>query len=307
MALRLENIDLNLFVVFDALYRERNVTRVASQLNLTQPAVSSALNRLRQTFDDALFVRSPDGMLPTPVADNVVGDVRRAMELLRKSVKAQHAFDAARSEKIFRVGMNDMAEYLLLPALHRAVAKEAPHVSVRSYYVARETAAEELKAGRIDLLLDAPITNARQLQSEPLAHFPYRVAMRRDHPLAGRRISLQRYLAADHLHVSSRRSGRGHVDLALNRLGKQRRVALRVQNHLAAARVASNSDLLWTAPDTVLAELPQLRHYALSFEVEPLTWYLYWSNRADEDPANSWLRGLIGSVVAAGFKISDAP
>ena len=99
--MRLDRVDLNLFVVFDALYRERSVTRVATHLNLTQPAVSNALSRLRQTFEDPLFVRSPDGMAPTPVADSVVADVKEALALLSRSVAVNAHFDPVRAEKVF--------------------------------------------------------------------------------------------------------------------------------------------------------------------------------------------------------------
>jgi DNA-binding transcriptional LysR family regulator len=293
---RLDKIDLNLFVVFDAIYRERSVTRVASQLNLTQPAVSNALGRLRQTFDDPLFVRTPEGMAPTPVADTVVGDVREAIRLLHQSVGVSACFDPAGSEKVFRLGMNDLAESLLLPRLHAAVKSQAPKVSLTSYYVARESATEELKAGVIDLLLDAPVVNARELHQKPLAAFPYVLAMRRKNPLVGRKVTLDEYLAGEHLHVSSRRKGRGHVDIALHRLNRQRQVKMRVQNYLVAARITQQTDLLWTVP-AILAETFPLHTTALPFKAEPLAWNLYWSKSAEDDPASCWMRGIIEQVV----------
>lgn len=294
--MRLDRIDLNLFVVFDALYRERNVTRVAARLNLTQPAVSNALARLRQTFDDTLFVRSPEGMTPTPVAENVAADIRKALDLMRNSVGVNASFEPAHSEKVFRLGMNDLAESLLLPGLHQTVRQEAPWIGINSYYVARESATEELKSGKIDLLLDAPVVNTRELHQQALTAFPYVIAVRREHPLAHTRLSLDTYLDAEHLHVSSRRRGRGHVDIALNRLGKQRRIAMRVQNYLVAAKIAQETDLLWTVP-RVLAETLPLKVIPTPFEVEPLAWNLYWPRSAQDDPANRWLRGIIRAVA----------
>jgi len=295
--MRLDKIDLNLFVVFDALYRERSVTRVATRLNLTQPAVSNALARLRQTFDDALFVRTPEGMAPTPVADNVVGDIRRALELMRNSVGVNARFDPTQSEKVFRLGMNDLAESLVLPHLFDAVRVEAPRIAITSYYVARESATQELKSGQIDLLLDAPVVNTRELNQEALTAFPYVLAMRKGHRLARKRkLGLEEYLAAEHLHVSSRRKGRGHVDIALNRLGRQRRIAMRVQNYLVAAGITQQTDLLWTVP-RVLAQTLPLKVFDLPFAAEPLAWNLYWSRSAEEDPANGWMRTTLKSVV----------
>ena len=294
--MRLEKVDLNLFVVFDAIYRERSVTKVAVLLNLTQPAVSNALSRLRQSFDDPLFIRSPAGMAPTPVADSVIVDVRQALALLGRSVGANARFDAGSSEKVFRLGMNDLAESLLLPRLHAAIKLKAPKVSLTSYYVAREAATEELKAGVIDLLLDAPSVNAKALSHKHLGELPYVVAMRKTHPLAAGRLQVEDYLDGDHIHVSSRRKGRGQMDIALHALGYQRRVTMRIQNYLVAARITAQTDVLWTMP-RVLADTLDLHIQALPFEVDPLRWSLYWSKNADSDPANQWMRGVLEEVV----------
>jgi len=296
--MRLNKLDLNLFVIFDAIYRERNVTRAASQLSLTQPAVSNALSRLRQSFDDPLFVRTPNGMAPTPVADGAIGDIRKALELMRNTVDVQSRFEPSKSQTVFHLGMNDLAEALLLPSLHESIRFDSQNVSITSYYVAREKAAEELKAGKIDLLLDAPVNNARGLKVQPLRELPYAVAMRSDHPLAKKNISLNDYLAAEHLHVSSRRKGRGQVDVALNRVGKQRQIAVRIQNYLVAAKVAQETDLLWTTPKVLAASL-NLHSVSLPFEVDPLVWNLYWSRSTEEDPANRWLRAKLASIATS--------
>ncbi|GAB3279398.1 LysR family transcriptional regulator [Parahaliea aestuarii] len=294
--MRLDHIDLNLFVLFDALYRERNVTRVAMQLNLTQPAVSNALGRLRQSFDDPLFLRTPDGMQPTPVAERMVADVREALVLLRRSVGAGARFVPATSDKTFRLGMNDLAESLLLPALQSSLAHAAPGVAVASYYVDRASAVDELRAGRSDLLLDAPVFNARELRHAPLASLPYVVAMRRGHPLARRKMTEKAYLAAEHLHVSSRRRGRGQVEIALHSRNLRRRVSMRVQNYLVAARIAQQTDLLWTVP-RVLLPLVDLVSRPLPFPVPPLEWHLFWHGNADGDPANQWLRQRLQALA----------
>jgi len=296
--MRLNKIDLNLFVIFDAIYRERNVTRAASQLSLTQPAVSNALSRLRQSFDDPLFVRTPNGMAPTPAADGAIGDIRKALELMRKTVDVQPRFDPSKSQTVFHLGMNDLAEALLLPSLHDSIRLDSQNVSITSYYVAREKAAEELKAGKIDLLLDAPVNNARGLNVQPLKELPYAVAMRSGHPLAKKNISLDDYLAAEHLHVSSRRKGRGHVDIALNRVGKRRQIAVRIQNYLVAAKIAQETDLLWTTPK-VLAKAYHLHSMSLPFDVDPLVWNLYWARSTEEDPANRWLRCKLASIATS--------
>jgi DNA-binding transcriptional LysR family regulator len=296
--MRLEKVDLNLFVVFDAIYREGSVTKVAQRLNLTQPAVSNALSRLRQTFDDPLFVRTPSGMTPTPVAESVVGDIRKALSLLGRSVGAAASFDPLTAEKQFCIGMNDLAQTLLLAPLRERLRVQAPHSSLHTYYVDRQTAAEDLKSGNLDLLLDSPdLLNAREMEHKALAQLPYVVAMGEQCPLLGKPLTLEDYLANGHLHVSSRRKGRGQVDVALHAQGLKRDIKMRVQSYLVGSTLAVETDLVWTVPE-ILARTTSLQIVDLPLEVEPLGWTLFWHKSAADDPASQWLRTLVSDVVS---------
>ncbi len=296
---RLDKVDLNLFVVFEAVYRERSVTRVARELHLTQPAVSNSLGRLRQAFSDQLFVRTPQGMQPTPVADSVIGDVRRALSLLQHSVGAGARFDPADSEKVFRLGVNDLVQTLLLPELYQRVSQLAPRVALHAVYAGREGGVAQLKSGEIDLLVDSPQVNARELEQASLARLPYVVAMRRGHPLAGRKLTLERYLEASHLHVSGRERGRGHADLALHAIGRRRQIAVRLQNLAPAVAVTASSDLLWTAPALAVRAVG-LHSVGTPLEIEPLQLNLYWTRSAAEDPASRWLRAQCLEAAESG-------
>ena len=113
--MKLSAIDLNLFVVFDALYTEGNLTRAGEIIGITQPAVSNSLSRLRNLFNDPLFVRTADGMVPTPVAQNIVGSVRQSLALMRASVQDSELFDPAASDKRFRLSMTDLTQAIILP------------------------------------------------------------------------------------------------------------------------------------------------------------------------------------------------
>ena len=304
--MRLNKVDLNLFVVFDAIYRERSVTKVATILNITQPAVSNALNRLRQTFDDPLFVHSQTGMNPTPVAEKVIGDIREALHLLGNSVNTNIQFEAKESQKQFRLAMYDFTSSFLLPKIYAALKAQAPLATLSNFYISREIATEDLKAGRIDLLIDSPMVNAKDLNQMPVGSYPYTVAMRAEHPLAKtlaqgakktvREISLEQYLASAHIYVSSRRSGRGHVDVALHAAGMQRRVDARVQSYMAAANLVTQLDILLTAPKILFADKPLIT-VPTPMPVEPLVCNAYWSKSTDNDPALSWLRQLIQKLL----------
>jgi DNA-binding transcriptional LysR family regulator len=286
--MNLQQIDLNLFLVFDAVYRERNLTRAAEALAVTQPAISNALTRLRRSLDDPLFVRTAHGMLPTPVADNLAPKVSAALQLLDAGTRAGADFNAAESNKVFRLSLNDLAEVSLLPRLLERVQQEAPAVRIESYYVGREQLVSEMTAGRVDLGLDVPLRGQLQLRHQALSHQPYVCLLRPDHPLK-RLKTLEDYLGLKHILVSNRRSGLGHIEIALEGLGVARHVALRTPHYMMAAQIVDRTDLALTAPASIATRL-QLKALPLPFSVPDVGWNLYWHKNADQDGANRWLR-----------------
>jgi len=294
--MRLSQVDLNLFIVFDTIYTERNLTRAADVLFITQPAVSNALNRLRNTFNDPLFVRTPQGMAPTPLAENIVGPVREALQLLTTSVQEADVFDPAVAEKTFNFSMNDEAEALLLPSLMELLQQQAPGVGVTSYHVGRGDLPTELASGKLDFAIDAPLITDANLRHARLLAAEYVCLVRPDHPGVGNRLTLDQYLALDHLHISSRPTGPGHVDLALNRLGHRRKVQVRVRHYLVAPLIALRTDMALTAPRRVAMESP-LKILELPFDVPSLEWHVYWHKSADRDQANRWMRQLLLDLV----------
>jgi DNA-binding transcriptional LysR family regulator len=285
-------MDLNLFVMFDVIYAERNLTRAAEMLNITQPAVSNALNRLRMVFDDELFIRKPHGMEPTPVADNIISQVREALTLLNFSLNEGATFDPVRSEKIFRFSMNDLSQFLLLPPLLEKLQIQAPGVGASCFYVGREGLAKELASGQIDIAIDAPLINDPNLCHQPLSGEEYVCVVRPDHPYSGADITIDEYLSFRHIHVSSRRSGDGFVDAMLNKKGLNRTVAVRVQHYMVAPRIIRHTNLAWTVPRNLAKHL-NLRVIELPFELPTMDWHLYWHKSADNDQANRWMRELL--------------
>jgi DNA-binding transcriptional LysR family regulator len=298
--MRLNQVDLNLFVVFDAIYTERNLTRAAEVLFITQPAVSNALGRLRKTFNDQLFVRSPQGMVPTPVADNIIPRVREALLLLNTSVQHGHEFVPVETEKTYRFSMNDMAESLILAPLIERMYALAPGISIESYYVERDHMQKELTSGTLDFSIDIPLVADPQLCHTPFSTSRYVVMVRDNHPLVGDSLTMDQYLALKHIHVSSRRNGLGHVDMALNALGRQRQIQLRVQHYQVAPQILECSDLVLTVPlqfAQPFAQRSRLKIVELPLSVSPLSWHLYWHKSVDGDQANCWMREQILNLV----------
>jgi DNA-binding transcriptional LysR family regulator len=290
--MRFNKVDLNLFVAFDVIYTERNLTRAAEVLCITQPAVSNALSRLRKTFNDQLFVRTPQAMIPTPVADNIIGKVREALQLLNISVQEGDVFEPKVAEKNFQLSMSDLAESLMLPTLFEYLQLQSPNITLSSYPVSRLEVVKEFTSGTLDFCIDVPLLKDKNLCHRSLVAWPYVCVVRHEHPMVGDTLTIEQYLKLQHIHISSRRKGYGHVDMALNRLGLQRKVQLRVKNYLATPDIVKCTDLALTIPLS-LAQKFDLKIIALPFEVEKLEWHLYWHKSADRDQANRWLRESI--------------
>ena len=293
----LNKVDLNLFIVFDAIYTEANLTRAGQIVGITQPAVSNALARLRDTFNDPLFVRTAQGMVPTPMAQNIIGPVRHALQLLRVSVQESRIFDPAQASKTFRMSMPDLTEATLLPPLFRRLRRLAPGVKVESMLARRRETTTELAAGHLDFALDAPLNTDPQVRHVKLLEDRYVCAMRADHPLARQKLTLEQYLSLSHIHISSRRSGLGLVDLALGRMGLQRRVALRSQHYLMASQVIAQTDMVVTVPER-FARHHGLHQAELPVDLAPLETHLYWHESTDQDPANRWMREQLVEIAA---------
>lgn len=291
-------LDLNLFRVFDCIYRERNLTRAAAILCLSQSAVSHAVGRLRRQLGDPLFVREGQGMVPTPLADRLWPDIHAALGLLGQSVHRSQDFRPERDLQQVTLAMNEELEPSLLPRLVQGLRRQAPQLRVASVRVDRPNMRADLAAGRLDGVLDVAQPAAPELAHVALLHDDFVVVSRRS-----RALSLEDYLAAGHITVSSRRTGRAVEDLALARLGLTRRVELRCQHYEAACRLVADTDLLLTLPRRQ-AEMINTGSRGLGNVVLPLPvaldgidLHLYWHRDREHDPASVWLRTCLRDIL----------
>ena len=295
--MKLSDIDLNLFVVFDAIYTEGNLTRAGEIIGITQPAVSNSLSRLRNLFDDPLFVRTAEGMVPTPVAQNIIGSVRQALGLIRCSVQESQSFDAKVSDKRFRVSMTDLNQAIVLPNLFNRIKEMAPGVSVDCYQVHRRDMNIELASGNLDLAIDIPLTPDPQIKQTALFSHPYVCVINKENELVGEKLDVETYLNLRHIHISTRRGGLGHVDLTLGKMGKKRNIILRTQHYMSTPNLVANTNFALTVPksfaEVLIAAGFSTRYLDLPFEVPKLEAFLYWHESTDRDQANIWMRKLI--------------
>jgi DNA-binding transcriptional LysR family regulator len=316
-------LDLNLLRVFDEVMAERNLTRAAHNLSMTQPAVSNALKRLRETLGDELVRRSGYGIEPTPVAQLLWPTVRDALQQLRNSL-APGAFDPGTAQNAFVLTMADATAAKIVPGLMDILESEAPGVNLRVLPLTTRDPRELLESGSADLAIGhfpgvvAELGALHLQETSPrflyqrLYDGEYVVVMRRGHPLAGRPISLDAYCEARHLLVSFSGRAFGFVDEALAGLSRQRRVVLTVNQFFTAGRVVATTDLLTVLPrhfveatgrehELALAELP--------LPVPAVHVDALWHRQASHSSAHRWLRDAVERASASGFRADtqDAP
>jgi DNA-binding transcriptional LysR family regulator len=295
----LEHLDLNLLVTFEAIYQERNLTRAAGRLFVTQSAVSHALARLRAQLGDPLFVRRASGVEPTPASVRLAPRIAEALHLLRRAFEADE-FEPARDLGRVRIAIHEELEPALLPALEHRLRAAVPGVEIDCVRVDRPGLERDLGASRLDLAVDAAQVSGVDLRHASLAHDQFCVVSRR-----GSRIDARRYLAARHVMVSSRRTGPALEDMLLDQLGVQRSVVVRCQRYEAACRIVADSDLLLTAPRLrarAVAAHMRLSLLPVPFQLPPFDMRIYWHRQVDADLRNRWLRNQL-ALVAAGLDL----
>ncbi|HJW10182.1 MAG TPA: LysR family transcriptional regulator [Albitalea sp.] len=306
MAVDFARIDLNLLVSLDVLLAERNVTRAAQRLAISQPALSAQLARLREVFGDPLLVPSARGMVPTARARTLAAPLRAALAGLKAAVLEQAAFAPAAAELTLRVAAPDYAQVTLLAPMRQRLQREAPGVRMAWVALDVDTLERRLEEGLIDLALTVPAWTPASAKSRPLLDDRFVCAMRRRHPLAGMRLTLESYCRQEHVLVSPQREGFvGTVDEALARTKRSRRVALSVPHFLVVPPVLAQSNLLATLPERFARQFStQLALSELPFKLPPLTLQAAWHTQNHRDPAHQWFRELlVDAAVAAAAAV----
>jgi len=298
----ISKLDLNLLVVLDTIDAEGGVSRAAAKLNLTQPAISHALARLRLAFDDPLFLRQGRVLVPTPLARSLIAPLRRSLAGLRAVIGDAGRFAPKDAATRFTLAVRDPVELLVLPPLMRRITRTAPGIDLRTVQAARRNLEAGLASGALDLAIDVSLPLSESVRRRRVAADALVVVARKRHPALRAGLTLEAYLRYEHVMVTQRRKGPGFEDLALSEQGVSRRVRLRCRNYLAAFRLVSESDLVLTMPERYVAALNRgfdNRVLPLPIAAPTLDLYLYWHETLDRDAANSWLRALVAESFAA--------
>lgn len=291
------SIDLNQLRVLDALLRTSSTVRAARELGLTQSAISHALRRLRDVFDDPLFVRVGRQLVPTERALELRVPLEEARAALDRVFRSREVFDPASLRATFRLVAADYAELVVLPALLRALADEAPGVELSSVMLG-DSLEDALQRGDVDLAIGARFQERAGLVHRALRRDPLVCVVRRDGPHGERRMTLNRYLAARHVLVSPRGLPGGIVDDRLAALGHERRVVLRTPSFQTALAVVATTDLVTTVPRSLAAAYPPsgLVTKAPPIELPEVRFGLLFSASRRQDSSHRWLRERIASL-----------
>lgn len=296
--MNLNAFDLNLLLVFDAVLRERSVTKAASELGLSQPAMSHALNRLRSGLGDRLFVRSPEGMMPTPRAERIAQPIHQALTELRRTLDSED-FDPETADRRFTIAVNNGGAIVLTDRLSVDFRAIAPNVRLAVRPSGALDVPTLLDRGLLDAaIVGQPAAGAR-FSTQVLVEDHCVVAMRRGHPLAQGCFDAEALAAVPHLEISSNDHDFSFVDREFHARGLKRTVALEAP-FLAVGPVLTQSDMV-AIMERRVAEALRRTH---PVELAPLPFpsatpasVMIWHSRFDDHPAHRWLRGRI--VVAA--------
>jgi DNA-binding transcriptional LysR family regulator len=296
----LRNVDLNLLLVLDVLYRTRSTTRAAESLHLTQPSVSNALKRLRSVFDDVLFVKTPDGMQPTPRADGIAALIDEGFASLRLALRAGRKFDPASATRTFHLCVSDVGQAVFVPALVAHLRKVAPGIRIVTMDPPVDVAQQMMKMGHIDLALGMFAGLHADFHQQRLFLERYVALVRDGHPRIGKKMSTEDFFAAEHVIYMPASGTHAQVQAKIDALSPHRdgprRVALQLAHSSGIERIVSSTDLVACVPSSLAKTLSGrggVRAIELPFEVTLADIGQFWHERFQRDEGHQWLRGLV--------------
>ncbi|QYJ80091.1 LysR family transcriptional regulator [Shewanella acanthi] len=300
--MKLHQFDLNLLRAFDALMIERNVTKAAQRVFLSQPAMSHALNRLRQHFNDPLLVRTPQGMLPSARALALHSGIQQALKLLEQQLDEPDIFEPANSQRRFVISTTDYVECVLIPPLISRLKAIAPGVHIEIVILREQIPESELANGEIDLVLgfDEYMAVPKHLMRETWLTEPLSALVREGHPEIGNQLSLEQLVATPHVFHSPLGTHESIIDRFLSTQGLTRQISVNSQSYMSAAAIVSQSDHLLVLPQKVaqmLASHWPLKQVSLPSNMPSYHLNCVWHPVQQSQPGLQWLKQIMQQIV----------
>lgn len=294
--MNLAEFDLNLLVIFDAIYKEKNLTRAGQRLSLSQPAISHALNRLRSAFDDPLFVRHGYRMEPTPLAEELKENIKKVLELTERTLEDRGSFDPYRSTRTFHIGIQDYPMLVVVPRLMAKLREAAPNIQIRTFHLTIETRKTALEDGKLDMVIGVRQDFGSSIFQQYLFRDREVCILRKDHPEIGDELGLEQYLNSEFVGLSISDVKQARIDRKLKEMGYKRKVLLTVENEVTIPQIVSKSNYVANIAELVAKEyvswLP-IKTLPLPIAMEDFELFQYWHARYQKDPGHSWLRQTI--------------
>jgi DNA-binding transcriptional LysR family regulator len=291
-------MDLKLLSIFDEVYKTRSVSRAGDHLGMPQSSISIALARLRRHFGDPLFVRTSEGMQPTPHATSLVAPVRQALELLRAVTRQQAIFDPAKAQRSFRVCMTGITHLVLLPRLMNRLSEVAPSIRVEITHISARTP-KMLESGDADLAVGFMPELEAGFYQQKLFDQRFVCVVRKDHPRIHSRLTQGMFKREKHVLVSGAGAGNELVERELDRLGVQRNISLHLPDFLGIGALVAQTELMITVPERVaetLLRIADVKVFKPPFTLPGFAIKQHWHERYQQDPSNKWLRSVIADL-----------
>ena len=295
----LRNVDLNLLIVFSALSEHNHLTKAAESLHMSQPAVSNALARLRELFDDELFVRAPKGMRPTQKAKSLIAPIKQALGLIQEQLNPSDRFEISTAKNRFAISVNGFAEYVLFPKFIKAFRQAAPHITLDIYPESNVETIELLKSGEIDIAVDYIQLNSKDFSHEVLFEEDLVVVANKDHPALKNGLTLAHYNSLPHVVVHPRSHKGSPTEIILGRKQIRRNVSITVTNFISLPAIAAESDMLCTLPKGLAKHFEKslpIQIFEPPFHCPPVPVYLIYSRDKTQDKAHQWLRQQVSAM-----------
>lgn len=301
--MNINKVDLNLLIYLDVLLREKNVTRAANQLNITQPAMSNGLKRLRNLFNDPILVRTSDGMVPTERSKALAPVIRKILLELEEALQSEDSFNPATSERVFRLMASDYAASTLIPNLLSNISKIAPHICI-DIMTPSDINFHDVEAGKVDMAINRFEELPQSFHQKTLWYDSFSCLMAADSPMVNR-FGLQSYLRAKHIWVSKTGFGvgvgmdpkdvqkLGWVDEALSRIGEKRSIKVFTRNYNVAMQLAAQDQLITTLPSKAAARYAQDPNFVVvapPFDIPDIELKMIWSPLLHHDSSHIWFR-----------------
>lgn len=296
----LRNFDLNLLIIFEAIYTAGNISHASKKLNQSQPTISNSLTRLREVLNDPLFVRKGRGVEPTPKAISMIGHVREALKIIQDGVSTSEEFDPKKDRHHFRIVMLDLLEPILVPGLVRRT-QELQNITLEMLQIAYEPILEGLADGSLDLVFSPHIQGAEEINQEPVGHAKTVMIARKGHPEINGEVTLEQYKRLGHLALIPKLRSITRVDEYLRFHGIERHIAYSTPKFLSFPHLISNTDLIAQVPGDFAKEAAKyypLQMMPMPFEFPDQPIYMIWKANRTNDKGHRWLREQVREVYS---------